>query len=327
MIKQRPALVCALLLIYFCFFEVRDAQAGCLSSLPYGYNGYFVHLPKNEAFCVDTPNGAVFYKTDQFGARVFKTDSQNVAVHAFGESQLIEIFPRHGSNSHVLSKLYGNSDLHLYGAPNNGPNETISFIEYIQKNNPNAPKNITIGVNLGFDLFRIIPEWKPSEKVSYRSKDIDFMIKYPKIFEIINFGKAVFGDSFEFIDRPKQIEKARDHFNKNINNINIYYTVWLKNIQKLKEKYNLIIDVLFFDSYWSYDQYKKTKNSLSNEDISQKLKSIICSNKNIYSSFNDIYFLHYPKTEKTETLFTYTGRHFNSYPINFQKIENYCSES
>ena len=33
------------------------------------------------------------------------------------------------------------------------------------------------------------------------------------------------------------------------------------------------------------------------------------------------------KTEKTETLFTYTGRHFNSYPINFQKIENYCPES
>ena len=326
---HRSVLICAIFLelIVVFFFQTRKAHADCLSFLPHGYNGYFVHLPKNEEFCVDTPNGAVFYKTNQFGARVIKGVSSEVPVHAFGESQLIEIFPRHGKTGHVLWKVYGKRDLYLHGAPNNGPNETLSFIDYIQRNKIPAPKNITIGVNLGFDLFRIIPGWRTTEKVAHEAKDIPFMMKHPTLYGVVNFGKAITGNKFEFIDRPKQIERARQHFDKKTDDINIYFTEWLKNLRKLKNKYNLEIDVIFFDAYWSYDLDKKANFVSSNLEYNKKLKLIVCSNKQHYSIFKKTLFLQYSKKAKTDNLFTYTLRHFKKHPNQFHNITEFCAES
>jgi len=314
-------------LIVVFFFSTREAHADCLSFLPHGYNGYFVHLPKNEEFCVETPNGAVFYKTNQFGARVIKGDSSENSVYAFGESQLIEIFPRHGNTGHVLWKIYGKRDLYLHGAPNNGPNETLSFIEYIQKNTIRAPKNITIGVNLGFDLFRIIPGWRTTEKVAHVAKNIPFMMKYPTLYGVVNFGRAIAGNNFEFIDRPKQIEKARQHFDEKIDDINIYFTEWLKNLGKLKIKYDIEIDFIFFDAYWSYDLDKRSTFVSSNLNYNKKLKMIVCSKKQYYSIFKNTLFLQYSKKEKSENLFTYTLRHFKKYPNIFHNITVFCEET
>lgn len=326
--KAQTRLCCALFCVFTISFIaiIREAHADCLSFLPHGYNGYFVHLPKNEEFCVETPNGAVFYKTNQFGARVIKGDSSENSVYAFGESQLIEIFPRHGNTGHVLWKIYGKRDLYLHGAPNNGPNETLSFIDYIERNKTPAPKIITIGVNLGFDLFRIIPEWRTTEKVAHESKDISFMMKYPTLYGLLNFGRAISGNNFEFINRPKQIEEARQHFNKKIDEINIYFTEWLKNLRKLKNKYNLEIDIIFFDAYWSYDLDKQTNFVSRNLVYHKKLKSIVCRNRQYYSPFKKTLFLQYSKNKKADDLFTYTLRHFKQYPNRFHNIKEFCAE-
>ena len=142
-----------------------------------------------------------------------------------------------------------------------------------------------------------------------------------------DWDRVCVSDKFEFIDRPKQIERARQHFDKKTDDINIYFTEWLKNLRKLKNKYNLEIDVIFFDAYWSYDLDKKANFVSSNLEYNKKLKLIVCSNKQHYSIFKKTLFLQYSKKAKTDNLFTYTLRHFKKHPNQFHNVTEFCAES
>ena len=67
-------------------------------------------------------------------------------------------------------------------------------------------------MNLGFDLFRIIPGWRTTEKVAHEAKDIPFMMKNPTLYGVVNFGKAIAGNKFEFIDQKLQDSFQDDLF-------------------------------------------------------------------------------------------------------------------
>ena len=52
-----------------------------------------------------------------------------------------------------------NHKLVFYGAPNNGPFETINYLKLISEHK--QFKEIVVGFNYGTDIFRIMPSWDP----------------------------------------------------------------------------------------------------------------------------------------------------------------------
>ena len=267
--------------------------ANCLSFLPHGYNGLFVHLPKNEKFCVNTPDGTVQYHTNKNGARIIKGKITNKAIYAFGESQLIEIFPRQNGIKHALQMIYGNQTRYLHGAPNNGPNETLAFIKYVATDLQKELTKVTVGINLGFDLFRIIPGWRTSDKVEFGSSDIPVMMKFPKVFKLIHAGKAFFSNKYEFINAEKQILKARLYFKNSKSNIEKYLPLWLDNLNKLQMSFSLGLDIILFQSYWVYDINLEENRLNLNPIYSRLIKKVICRHLLVNNIADRIYFYDY----------------------------------
>jgi len=318
---------CFFLIISFCLStSTAEGRQNCFSFLPHGYNDFFVHLPKSERFCVETPDGIVNYRTNQHGARIIKGDFSETPIYAFGESQLVEIFPRDGDVKHALWEVYGKHTLFLHGAPNNGPNETLEYIRYVARQSAGDLQKITIGINLGFDLFRIIPGWRTKEKVPYASSDISFMMEYPTLHSIINFGKLLTGDKFEVIDSQKQIPRAREHFDKKEEEINAYFVLWLKSIEKLKKDYSLNIDLVIFQPYWAYDSNRENKSFKLNSLYEFRAKHIICKNLINTQLFDRIFYFDFSQSAPIADLFTFTYRHFKSLPKRIIQHSNVCAD-
>ena len=324
-----PARVAGIFFLFLLFILLTvgsKAHASCLSFLPHGYNGAFVHLPKSTQFCVETKDGRVDYHTNEFHARVIGAPTSLSPVYAFGESQLVEIFPRTKTENHILNKIYGSRRFYIHGAPNNGPNETLAYIDYIFRDHSYQTKHITVGFNLGFDFFRIIPIWRTADKVQHKSDQINLMLNYPNLYEILNFGRAIMSTRFQTIDPVGQIKNARDHFYANKTSIEKFFIEWLIRLRELKQKYALDIDIVFFESYWSYDispELKAKKNKLVTVD----LKNVICSGPKILSTFPRVLFVQYQNEGKVDQMFTYTSRHFKAQPTDIITYEQYCPES
>lgn len=300
-------------LLFVCFplLFPESVKAECLSFLPHGYNGYFVHLPKNKKFCVNTPDGIVNYNTNDMGARIITGNDPSKIIYAFGESQLIEIFPNYNNFNHTLRNIYIKQNLNLHGAPNNGPNETLSFIKYVITNSKKKINNITISINLGFDLFRVLPAWKTQDKVTLKSNEIDFMMNYPKVYNLFNFGRLLLNNKIETINSEKQTYLNRNYFIKKEPEIKIYFEYWLENVKKLKDDYGLIVELLVFQPWWSYDTGNIEDVAVLNKKFERKAKNIVCfSLKKHKKLFDNITYFDFNKKLKINKLFTYDLRHF-----------------
>jgi len=288
-----------------------NSNEQCLAFLPYGYNDFFVHLPRNKNFCVKTPDGNVSYNTNGDGARFIKGRISSQAIYAFGESQLLEIFPVNSEPHHLLSNIYGDRDILIHGAPNNGPNETLNFIKYIMFEKKNRPQNIVIGFNLGFDYFRIIPGWKTRKMVPYKSTQIPFMFNSPKLFELLHLSKLVFSNKIKVVNAEKDVKKARLYFKRRKADIIAYFNDWLVSLEKIKIKNNLEIDLVMYQPYWAYsleDDYKKLSLDKSLEaDTLEIFCKAIKINSNL---FKNIFYFDFNRELKKENLFTYDYRHF-----------------
>jgi len=291
--------------------SVTKAEENCISFLPHGYNGFYVHLPKNKQFCVETPDGKVNYTTNEMGARVIKGQNSNTGIYLFGESQLIEIFPKNDDLNHMLQTVYGSQNLFLHGAPNNGPNETLAFIRHVARQSPNKIKNITISINLGFDLFRIIPGWKTQDKVPYKSNEISFMMNFPRIFNFINFGKLIINNDIELIDREKQKNMYRNYFSEQETSIINYFEYWIENVEKLKNDLGVNVNLIIFQPWWAYDAKEVGDIAKLNKYYEQKPIEVVCHSLRKYRKlFDNIIYFDFNKNMPLNKLFSYDFRHF-----------------
>ena len=189
------------LLLILIILSSYPSIASCYSFLPYAYNGLFVHLPKNAEFCVSTPDGEVLYKTNANGARIITGTLQKPPIHIFGDSKMIEIFPSGNELGHALKALYGDRELLLHGAPNNGPTDSLHFIESVLNAGNNIRDRImVIGLNIGADIFRIIPGWRTRDHVPTTSNYLDTIMTFPFLYELLISIEPIRGNSIRRVD-------------------------------------------------------------------------------------------------------------------------------
>jgi len=297
------------------------ANGSCFSFLPYGYNEFFVHLPKNESFCVDTPDGVVHYETDKLGARIIKGQKFGTSISGFGESQLLEIFPNKKPNGHALKHLYGDSDIQIHGAPNNGPYETLEYLKYFLR--LKIPKKIVIGFNFGTDLFRIIPGWKTKDRVLLKSDDLSKVMSFPFYYETKIAFNLFFGGSIEKTNPEGMFLKMRESYSNNLKIIEKNYKGYLETFLNFSQSKHLSMDFIIFPPFWSYQN--QNGNSYLNKNIWNKFKKFVCKKRFIEKTiFENIYIVKYAEKGRTNKMFTYDLRHFLVPPTSFIKKKQFC---
>jgi len=313
-------LLCFVLLLFIVvIFGI--SLRGCLSFLPYGYNGFFVHLPNDEMFCVSSPDGDTSYRTGSRGGRIITGKNSEAPVYAFGESQLLEIFPDTRGQGHALRSLYPNKTLIIHGAPNNGPFETVEFLKYILRTT--TPKQTVIGFNFGTDVFRIIPGWKTKNFVSLASNELTTVMSFPFWYEL-KFFIGVLKGKFFTAQKPN-LERTRNYYVLQKDSIRRNFNAFIQKLNKAAKSANTKIDFIFFPPYWMYSQ--KQGNSYFEEEIGAKFNRFVCDS-HILEPLNvsKIYIAKFPKFLPTDKLFTHDRRHFRTEKLIFESKEIYCSE-
>ena len=329
-VKLYKCLCVFIVILSFSCLKSFDAKSreNCLPFLPHGYNNFFVHLPKEKNFCVETPDGKVFYSTNANGARIIHSVKSDLSIHAFGESQLLEIFPVNNKPKHLLSYIYGDRKFLIHGAPNNGPNETLAFINYIMSEKNKPPEEIVIGLNLGFDLFRIIPGWKTADRVPYESNQIPFMMDYPKLFEIINVSKAFFTNKLEIVSPINQIKKSRSYFKQRKVDIITYFNYWLENIKKIKLKNNINIDLIIYQPFWVYDIEHGSETLVLDKYFEKEVLEIFCNARNTYANlFRNVFYFSFDKKMTAKEIFSFSYRHYKYRHPQIIKNNSICENS
>jgi len=312
-------LLCFLLLLSFGFI-LAPSFGGCLSFLPYGYNNFFVHLPADENFCVSSSDGDTTYKTDSRGARIIAGKKSEVPVHAFGESQLLEIFPNTRGNGHALRTLYNKKTILIHGAPNNGPFETVEYLKYVLRTT--TPEYIVIGLNFGTDIFRIIPGWKTKNYVSLTSDELPTVMTFPFWYEIkttLGMLKGMF-----FTSKKINVHQIREKYFSKKQKIRENFKGFIYKLNEETKSLNSKIDFIFFPPYWMYTQKEKT--SYLEERIGTEFHNFVCD-VNILDPLyvTQAYIAKFPKILPTDKLFTFDGRHFKTEFLTFEPRDSYCS--
>jgi len=294
---------------------------GCLSFLPYGYNEFFVHLPKTERFCVSSPDGETTYKTDDRGARIIDGEDKEAPVYAFGESQLLEIFPDTGGQGHALRSLYPKKTLIIHGAPNNGPFETVEYLKYVLRTT--TPEHIIIGFNFGTDVFRIIPGWRTKKYVSLASDELPKVMSFPFWYEL-KIAIGILKGKF-FTTKKPNLERTRNYYNSRKIIIRTNFQAFINQLTKAAKSVNAKIDFVFFPPYWAYSQKEDT--SYFEEKIGIELRNFVCDGVVLDPlPVTQTYIAKFPKTLLTDKLFTYDGRHFRTETLTFEPKETYCAK-
>ena len=294
----------------------------CLSFLPYGYNGFFVHLPIQEQFCVASPDGNTFYTTDARGARIIIGEKLEEPIYAFGESQLLEIFPNPDGKGHALQSLYENKTLNIHAAPNNGPFESVEYLKYILRTT--SPKKIVIGFNFGTDVFRIIPGWKTKNHVSLDGDQLSTVMLFPFWYEIKVLLGTIKGKYFS--SNYPNIDHIRNYYmSQKIlirKNFETYITLLNKAIKSNLTK----VDFIFFPPYWAYSQNGKT--SYLEKNYGNEFNKFVCEDGILNPLLvTQVYIAKFPDSSVSDKLFTYDKRHFRTKLLTFKTKENYCVKS
>jgi hypothetical protein len=294
---------------------------GCLSFLPYGYNDFFVHLPRSEQFCVSSPDGETTYWTDDRGARIIDGEDKEAPVYAFGESQLLEIFPDTSGQGHALRSLYPKKPLIIHGAPNNGPFETVEYLKYVLRTT--NPEHIVIGFNFGTDVFRIIPGWKIKKFVSLTSDELPKVMSFPFWYDL-KIAVGVLKGKF-FTAKKPNLERTRNYYNSRKKIIRTNFQTFINQLTKAAKPVNSKIDFVFFPPYWAYSQKEDT--SYFEETIGIEFKNFVCDGVILNQLLvANTYIARFPKTLSTEKLFTYDRRHFRTETLKFESRETYCAK-
>lgn len=166
------------LIIFILAVGVLNASASeCLASIPYGLNDRILSLPRSSTFCTFSNGKPIQFMTDEHGGRLIgKQDG--LVVNIFGESQALVI---DSDQPPLFYKDFGLTGARVYATPNNGPYETLRRL--IKEQYRPSESHLFV-INLGFDIFRLGPQWNPEQLVNIPLQTIENLTNWPRLLSL-----------------------------------------------------------------------------------------------------------------------------------------------
>ena len=308
-----------IIFIYFILFANSSNANNCLSFLPYGFNGSYVHLPQSAYFCVKKGKTKFSYQTDNYGGRLLFKDNLNSKIQVFGDSQVLGLDVEN-IEEHYLSTLYKKNNFVIYAAPNNGPYEVINFLN---KNKKILQKKIIVTFSFSTDLYRILNYWNPENFVALKDYDLDEILENPFKYRLIVFKNLLFNKNFTLIryDNKKMQNLFLNLDKDDLQNNLIKYFDELNNTA---EKLGIEIDFLVTHPYWVYSINKKDNKLLLDKKLNEKVEKLICTSFKSTKKISKILISQVPNTLQLNDL-TIDKRHLKSTKIKFKKFREKCT--
>ena len=298
-----------------------DVYSKCLTYYLYGYNQKFVHFPLSKAYCVQNDDGRINIKTDKYGGRIIVSrNNKNEEMIFFGESQLFGFDISGNPGSHDLNKIFPEKKLIFYGAPNNGPIETIEYIKFVLSHKP--ANDIIIGFNFGTDVFRLLPKWNPKKFVPLNSKDLAFYLSNPFLYEL-KLTWDFLGGSFFTAKRPDNIQLRKFYKKINKEEWKLRINEFFNQVSKLANEFNVDVGLVIYSPYWGYEK-TESANNVKNKEVMSEFREFVC----VY--LDDLRFLKRILVGipilSYKNLYSSDGRHFGKGKLRYVKQTNYCLE-
>jgi len=295
------------------------SQAFCLPYYLYGYNGEFVHFPKNSEYCVDSADGKITIFTDRFGGRVIPSNSieKGELLH-FGESQLFGFDVSGSPGSHDLNSMFPNHKLVFYGGPNNGPFETINYLKLISEHK--EFKEIVVGFNYGTDIFRIMPNWDPSKFVALDSEDLTFYLENPFLFEIKLALDMFTGGGFTF-RRPDVAALQKLYLDLDLTIKNQRLNKFFVDLKDLTQAKKIKLSLIIFPPYWGFE-FSTSGDLMENNLIKGSFYSFACNFIKRFYFIDDV-IVAWPR-ELTAGLLTSDQRHYAYDRLTYNSSRKFC---
>ena len=303
-----------LIFIFFFSTSLIADNRSCYKIPPFGFNGFYVHLPINYSFCVKNGKEIINYTTGSFGERILSNNKKNKHILVFGDSHALGL-DVNSVNQYFLGKIFNNDNFKLFAAPNNGPYQVLEFLKIHGKKIENNSE-INVVFNGSTDLFRLDLKWTPKKIVLFNDNELED-IKDSKILYNYKLFKGFLTNKFTY-KRPNT-ERMQSLFIKNFANINENFSTYLIQLNKLKfQKKNLYIILPF----WIFE--KEKNNFKKNDLVYENFFKLVCSidatknnTLNILVQIDDI--------DISKNFLIYDKRHFQSKLINLTTLNNFCS--
>ena len=311
-----------LLSILFCFilFIPKTNAKSCLSFLPYGFNDFYVHLPKKASFCIRQGKLLSNYETDSYGGRLIYNNESNYYLQVFGDSQVLGLDIQK-IEEHYLHDIYKKNNFIIYAAPNNGPYEVINFLN---KNKIILKKKIIVTFNFSNDIYRLSNDWDVKNFVALRDYELDEILQYPFKYRLIVFKNLLLNKNFTLIRYDnKKMQSLFLHSNqkKIYNNLFKYF----EELNQTAEKLDVEIELIVTHPYWVYSINKKKNKLLLQRDLNKKVEKLICNTFKKTNNINKILITEVPDELSTKDL-TFDKKHLKSNKIKLKTLGKICEK-
>lgn len=306
------------ILIYFNLFINSANAKNCLSFLPYGFDGSYVHLPESASFCVKQGKIINRYQTDKYGGRLFYNDVSNNKIQVFGDSQVVGL-DIDNIKEHYLSNVYKKNDFVIYAAPNNGPYEVINFLN---DNKTILQKKIVVTFNLSTDIYRVLNYWNPENFVALKDHELDEILDYPLKYKFIVLKNLLLNKNFtisRFNNKEMQnlfLNSDQDKFYRNL-------IKYFDELNDTANKLEIEIDFIITSPYWVYSIDKKDNKLVLNKQLNEKVKKLICRSFQSTKKIDKILISHTPQILQLNDL-TIDKRHLKSTKIKLKNYQEVC---
>ncbi len=318
--SNNKGIIIAVFIIIF-LSSKKSYSNNCLSFLPYGYNNDYVHLPLDASFCVKEGNKKIQYSTDFLGGRVIIKQKATNTIQIFGDSQALGL-EVNKIQDHFLNKIYNNSNLKIYAAPNNGPYEVINFLE---ENKNFLDKKIVIVFNFSVDIFRLNLDWNPKNFVALKSHELDDILDYPIKYDWIILKNLLFNKKFTLVRYDN--DKMQNLFlNSNEKELKMQIKNYLNLLSQIKKKNNYRVTFLIIKPYWVYSKRLNKNIFLLEEKILKKIDKLICNSFNL-NDFEELKISKIEYNEIDKNFLTEDKRHFVSNQISLEEFKEMCSNT
>tara|TARA_B100000575_G_C23104250_1_gene637271 strand:- start:583 stop:1548 length:966 start_codon:yes stop_codon:yes gene_type:complete len=307
-----------IILLYFILFINSANAKKCLSFLPYGFNDSYVHLPQSASFCVKQGKLSYNYQTDNYGGRLLYDNGSLNKIQVFGDSQVLGLDVEN-IQQHYLNTLYKKNNFIIYAAPNNGPYEVIKFLI---KNKKILKKKIVVTFNFSTDLYRILDYYDPKNFVALNDYDLDEILEHPFKYRLIIFKNLLMNKNFTLSRYDN--EKMQNLFlESNKNNLHKKLINYFDELNNVAIKLDLEIDFIVTHPYWVYSLNKKDNKLFLNEELNDKVESLICNSFRNTKKIRKILISQVPKILQFKDL-TFDKRHLKSGKINLKIYQEVC---
>ena len=220
--------------------------------MPYGFNGYYVHLPQSAYFCVKQGKSINKYQTDNFGGRLLYGEPSNNKIQVFGDSQVLGL-DIENVEQHYLNSLYKKNNLIIYAAPNNGPYEVINFLN---RNKKILQKKIIVTFNFSTDLYRVLDYHDPRNFVALKDYELNEILEHPFKYRLIIFKNLLFNKNFT-LSRYDNKKMQNLFLNSDQDTLYNKLVQYFDELDDTANKLDVEIDFIVTHPYWVYSVDKK----------------------------------------------------------------------